>query len=176
MNIRHLRHLLAIAETGSFSRAAERAFITQSALSRSIRALEEELGGPLLDRIGKRNELTALGHDVVVRARAIVLGAEELARSAARFSGPVIRMWVWNAPFSTGAVSVMRGSPAASARIGNSSGALGDRASSSRSAPGKRLAVCMSAPMPKSSTEIGRCGARPSASAASWSSGWVEGA
>lgn len=87
MNIRHLRHLLAIAETGSFSRAAERSFITQSALSRSIRALEDELGAPLLDRIGKRNELTALGHDVVVRARAIVLGAEELARSAARFSG-----------------------------------------------------------------------------------------
>jgi DNA-binding transcriptional LysR family regulator len=87
MNIRALRHLLAIAETGSFSRAAERSFITQSALSRSIRALEDELGGPLLDRIGKRNELTALGHDVVARARAIVLGAEELVRSAARFSG-----------------------------------------------------------------------------------------
>lgn len=87
MNIRHLRHLLAIAETGSFSRAAERSFITQSALSRSIRALEDELGGALLDRIGKRNELTALGHDVVARARGIVLGAEELTRSAALFAG-----------------------------------------------------------------------------------------
>ncbi|MEI7445109.1 MAG: LysR family transcriptional regulator [Burkholderiales bacterium] len=87
MNIRHLEHLLAIAETGSFSRAAERVFITQSALSRSIRALEEELGGLLLDRVGKRNELTALGHDVVARARQMVLGAEELRRSAALFAG-----------------------------------------------------------------------------------------
>jgi DNA-binding transcriptional LysR family regulator len=101
LNIRHLRHLLAIAETGSFSRAAERSFITQSALSRSIRALEDELGGALLDRIGKRNELTALGHDVVLRARAIVLGAEELTRSAARFSegdGGAIRVGLGSGP------------------------------------------------------------------------------
>ena len=75
MNIRHLEHLLAVAETGSFSRAAERAHITQSALSRSIQALEEDLGGLLVDRIGKRNELTALGQDVVARARSVVRGA-----------------------------------------------------------------------------------------------------
>lgn len=101
MNIRHLEHLLAIAETGSFSRAAERAFITQSALSRSIRALEEELGGALIDRIGKRNELTALGHDVVARARQIVLGAEELRRSASLFAdgdGGAIRVGLGSGP------------------------------------------------------------------------------
>lgn len=101
MNIRHLRHLLAIAETGSFSRAAERSFITQSALSRSIRALEDELGGALLDRVGKRNELTALGHEVVARARGIVLGAEELTRSAALFAGGeggVIRVGLGSGP------------------------------------------------------------------------------
>jgi DNA-binding transcriptional LysR family regulator len=101
MNIRHLKHLLAIAETGSFSRAAERSFITQSALSRSIRALEDELGGALLDRIGKRNELTALGQEVVVRARAIVLGAEELTRSAERFyqgDGGTIRVGLGSGP------------------------------------------------------------------------------
>jgi DNA-binding transcriptional LysR family regulator len=85
MNIRHLEHLLAIAETGSFSRAAERSFMTQSALSRSIQALEQTLGGRLIDRIGKRNELTALGHDVAERARAIVLGAQEIRLSAQRF-------------------------------------------------------------------------------------------
>ncbi|MCZ8104153.1 MAG: LysR family transcriptional regulator [Burkholderiales bacterium] len=101
MNIRHLEHLLAIAETGSFSRAAERAFITQSALSRSIRALEATLGGPVVDRIGKRNELTALGHDVVERARRIVLDAEELQRSAALFaggSGGTIRVGLGSGP------------------------------------------------------------------------------
>jgi DNA-binding transcriptional LysR family regulator len=101
MNIRHLEHLLAIAETGSFSRAAERAFITQSALSRSIRALEDELGAPLLDRIGKRNELTALGHDVVARARDIVRATEELRRSASMFAdgdGGTIRVGLGSGP------------------------------------------------------------------------------
>ena len=86
MNIKHLRHLLAIAETGSFSRAADRTYITQSALSRSIQSLEEELGGALIDRIGKKNELTPLGHEVVAQAQGLVLAAEELRRQAIRFS------------------------------------------------------------------------------------------
>lgn len=82
MNLRHLEHWLALADTGSFSRAAEKLHITQSALSRSIQALEEELGGPLVDRIGKRNELTPLGQSVLERARRIVHEAEELKLGA----------------------------------------------------------------------------------------------
>ena len=82
MNIKHLEHLLALADTGSFSRAAEKLFITQSALSRSIQSLEDDLGGKVLDRIGKRNELTPLGLDVVSRARHIVRDASELRHSA----------------------------------------------------------------------------------------------
>lgn len=81
MNIKHLEHLLALADTGSFSRAAEKLFITQSALSRSIQNLEEDLGGKVLDRIGKRNELTPLGLEVVSRARHIVRDAAELRDS-----------------------------------------------------------------------------------------------
>src|SRR5574343_2031431 len=83
MNLRHLEHWLALADTGSFSRAAEKLHITQSALSRSIQALEEELGGPLVDRIGKRNELTPLGQSVLERARRIVRETEELKQGAA---------------------------------------------------------------------------------------------
>ena len=83
MNLRHLEHWLALAETGSFSRAAEKLHITQSALSRSIQALEDELGGSLVDRIGKRNELTPLGHSVLERARRIVHEASELQQGAA---------------------------------------------------------------------------------------------
>lgn len=83
MNLKHLEHLLVLAETGSFSRAAERAHLTQSALSRSIQALEDDLGGRVLDRIGKRNELTPLGQTVVTRARRIVLEAAEIRHSAA---------------------------------------------------------------------------------------------
>ena len=82
MNIKHLEHLLALADTGSFSRAADQLFITQSALSRSIQNLEEDLGGKVFDRIGKRNELTPLGLDVVSRARHIVRDAAELRQSA----------------------------------------------------------------------------------------------
>ena len=82
MNIKHLEHLLALADTGSFSRAAEKLFITQSALSRSIQSLEGDLGARVLDRIGKRNELTPLGLDVVARARHIVRDAAELRHSA----------------------------------------------------------------------------------------------
>ena len=83
MNLQHLKHWLALAETGSFSRAAEKLFITQSALSRSIQALEEELGGALVDRMGKRNELTPLGQSVLARARRIVHEAAELKQGAA---------------------------------------------------------------------------------------------
>lgn len=82
MNVRSLEHLLAVAETGSFSKAAERCFLTQSALSRSIQTLESDLGGRLLDRIGKHNELTPLGLVVVERARAIVRESAELKRAA----------------------------------------------------------------------------------------------
>ena len=82
MNIKHLEHLLALADTGSFSRAAEKLFITQSALSRSIQSLEGDLGAKVLDRIGKRNELTPLGLDVVARARHIVRDTAELRHSA----------------------------------------------------------------------------------------------
>lgn len=82
MNLRHLEHWLALAETGSFSRAAEKLHITQSALSRSIQALEDELGGPLVDRIGKRNELTPLGRSVLARAQRIVHEAAELKQGA----------------------------------------------------------------------------------------------
>lgn len=83
MNLRHLEHLLALADTGSFSRAAEKLHITQSALSRSIQALEDDLGGPLVDRVGKKNELTPLGRSVLERASRIVHEAQELKQGAA---------------------------------------------------------------------------------------------
>lgn len=87
MNIKQLEHLLAVAETRSFSRAAERLFITQSALSRSIQALEEDLGALLFDRIGKRIEPTPLGLHVAERAAALVRDAGELRRSVDIFQG-----------------------------------------------------------------------------------------
>ena len=81
MNLRQLEHLTALAEHGSFSRAAERLHLTQSALSRSIQSLEDELGARLLDRAGKRSTLTPLGEAVLARARRMTLEAAEIRRS-----------------------------------------------------------------------------------------------
>ncbi|MBG9390428.1 LysR substrate-binding domain-containing protein [Caenimonas aquaedulcis] len=61
MELRHLRYFVALAECLSFTRAAERAHVTQSTLSHQIRQLEDELGHPLFDRIGKRVMLTEAG-------------------------------------------------------------------------------------------------------------------
>jgi DNA-binding transcriptional LysR family regulator len=84
MTLVQLRHLISLARSGSFSRSAESLFLTQPALSRSIRALEEEMGQPLFDRIGRRSELTPFGQEVLARARQIVFEADELAASGQR--------------------------------------------------------------------------------------------
>ena len=65
MTLVQLRHLIELAINGSFSRSAIKLHLTQPALSRSIKALEDELGQPLFDRIGRKNELTAFGAHIV---------------------------------------------------------------------------------------------------------------
>lgn len=79
MTLVQLRHLIALAESGSFSRSAEAMFLTQPALSRSIRALEDEMGQALFDRIGRRSDLTPFGREVLERARQVVFEVDELA-------------------------------------------------------------------------------------------------
>jgi DNA-binding transcriptional LysR family regulator len=81
MTLVQLRHLISLAQTGSFSQSASALFLTQPALSRSIRALESELGQPLFDRIGRRSELTPFGREAVARARELVLAADDLRDS-----------------------------------------------------------------------------------------------
>ena len=81
MTLVQLRHLISLAQSGSFTRSAEALFLTQPALSRSIRSLEDELGQPLFDRVGRRSVLTPFGMDALQRARQLVLEADELASS-----------------------------------------------------------------------------------------------
>jgi DNA-binding transcriptional LysR family regulator len=86
MTLVQLRHFLSLARTGSFRRSAAELFLTQPALTRSIRALEAELGAPLFDRLGRQSELTPFGHQALERACELVLAADELQASA-RASG-----------------------------------------------------------------------------------------
>ena len=79
-----LRHFTTLARVGSFVRASEQLHLTQPALSRSIQALEEALGQPLFDRVGRRIELTAFGRDALGRAQLLLDDAEQLRRSGGR--------------------------------------------------------------------------------------------
>jgi len=84
MTLVQLRHLIKLAETGSFRRAAELSFLTQPAFSRSIKALEDELGHRLFDRRGWRSEPTPFGEEVLNRARRLVQEADHLKEDARR--------------------------------------------------------------------------------------------
>ncbi len=80
MELHQLRYFCAIAETGSFSRAAQQSHVSQPSLSQQIRKLEDELGARLFDRLGRTVRLTELGTAFLPRARA-VLRDLEAARS-----------------------------------------------------------------------------------------------
>jgi len=80
MEFHQLRYIRAIAETGSFSRAAERCQIAQPSLSQQVLKLEEELGTKLFDRLGRSVRLTEAGRAFLPHARAI-LNQMEAARA-----------------------------------------------------------------------------------------------
>lgn len=82
MELRQLRHFVALAELSSFSRAAERMHIAQPALSISIRNLEREIGVLLFDRGPRHVLLTAEGEEALRAARGALAQAEEVARIA----------------------------------------------------------------------------------------------
>ena len=82
MNLRQLGYLLAIVDEGSFTRAAERLFVAQPSLSQQIKSLEQELGGPLLERLPKGVRLTSAGKAFLPEARAAVAHAERARRDA----------------------------------------------------------------------------------------------
>ena len=65
MTIRRLKSLITIIETGSFSQAAEKAHISQSAISQQMRQLESDLGLQLFDRSGRTPKLSKLAIDLL---------------------------------------------------------------------------------------------------------------
>lgn len=80
MEVHQLRYVCAIAETGSFSRAAERCQVAQPSLSQQVSKLEAELGVRLFDRLARSVRLTDAGRTFLPHARTI-LRETELARS-----------------------------------------------------------------------------------------------
>ena len=77
MQLVELRTFLAVAEEKSFSAAAQRLFITQPAISKRIQSLENHLGTPLFDRIGKRVYLTEAGSLLIDRAETMLRLAKD---------------------------------------------------------------------------------------------------
>jgi LysR family transcriptional regulator, benzoate and cis,cis-muconate-responsive activator of ben and cat genes len=82
MELRHLRYFAAVAELENVSRAALRLHVSQPALSRQIRDLEEELGFPLLHRGARSVRLTEAGRAFHAEARAVLARAEEAVSRA----------------------------------------------------------------------------------------------
>lgn len=87
MELRQLEYFVAVAEEKNFTRAAARLHIVQSAVSATVKALERELGTPLLDRNSKRVLLTDAGAALLPRARATLDAARDAADAVAEVRG-----------------------------------------------------------------------------------------
>ena len=79
MEFRTLRAFAEVVRQGGFSQAAKVVFATQSTVSKAVKQLEDEIGAPLLDRIGHRSTLTAAGEVVYRRALSILAERDDLA-------------------------------------------------------------------------------------------------
>ena len=80
MELSQLRYAVAIAETGNFTRAAERCHVTQPSLSQQILNLESEVGHKLFHRLGRKAVLTEAGITFIERARRILFEVENAAK------------------------------------------------------------------------------------------------
>lgn len=82
MELRHLRYFVAVAGEENVSRAALKLHVSQPALSRQIRDLEEDLGFPLLERSAKSVRLTPAGRVFLNESRAVLQRVEEAIKAA----------------------------------------------------------------------------------------------
>lgn len=79
-DFRQLRAFVAVADEGSFTLAARRLFVTQSAISHSLRTLEDQLSCRLLDRAGKRVSVTVEGELLLNRCRRVIHELDQAGR------------------------------------------------------------------------------------------------
>src|SRR5919199_5627851 len=97
IELRHMRAFVAVAEELNFGRAAERLYITQPALSRQIRTLEQLLGCTLLRRSTHRVELTVAGVALLDRVRPILREVDATVSTVQSVGGELVgrvaRLW-----------------------------------------------------------------------------------
>src|SRR5581483_1974594 len=86
IDLRDLRYFETIAELEHVGRAAERLHLTQPALTRCVRRLEEAFGTTLFQRVGRGIRLTAAGEKLLARARRLHVAADETAREMLDFA------------------------------------------------------------------------------------------
>jgi DNA-binding transcriptional LysR family regulator len=97
VEIRHLRCLVALAETGSFTDAAIELGVSQASISRNLASLEGELGVRLVDRTTRSLELSPAGEKTLNQARRLLLVLDDLERDA-RSENAVVRLgYAWSA-------------------------------------------------------------------------------
>ena len=89
MELTQLAAFAAVYEQGGFSAAAEQLHLTQPAVSKRVRQLEEALGVTLFDRVGRRVALTEAGRALLPRARRLLNDAREMRRLVADLDGSV---------------------------------------------------------------------------------------
>jgi len=93
MNFRHLRYFVSIADHGNFRRASETLHVAQSALSRQMRILGEDLGGALFERVADGVRMTPLGQIFYLEAKSVLERSEEaITRTRKAASGKIGRL------------------------------------------------------------------------------------
>lgn len=103
MRLRQLEHLVALAEQGSFGRAAQASHLSQPAFSRSIDSLEDALQAPLVDRAYGTVRFTEAGERVLAHARALLADAQRMRHEVLQLQGLAIgSLRVGLGPFAAG--------------------------------------------------------------------------
>jgi len=120
LELRHLRYLVALADAGNFTRAAEQIYIAQPTLSQQIRRLEEIVGTPLLRRRREGLQLTAAGRALLDASRAVLAQVDQAVsrtRQAAGLSRPRLRVVIPPSVPESLAVAATAGLQAAAAQV-----------------------------------------------------------
>src|SRR5687767_74963 len=103
VELRHVKTMAAIAEEGTFGRAANRLGYTQSSVSQQVAALEKAVGGAVFDRPGgpRPVRITPLGEVVLAHGRALLAKAEGLTDAVDRFRAGIGRIDIGTFPGAT---------------------------------------------------------------------------